>query len=68
MSKARKPRIITETVQRLRALAKDVREFGVVDDERHARVIDNIATGLDAHDARETRLDPSRRKRKVRRA
>lgn len=66
---ARKPRIITETVAFLRNVAAklDNRNEGA---ERDQLAIDceEQARKLDAYDARETRLDPSKRKAKAKRA
>jgi len=56
---ARKPKIITLTVQRLRRWGETFAEG----DETRERLL-KWADELDAYDARETRLDPSKRKRK----
>lgn len=57
----RKPRIITETVAFLRELAGIIRSGKV----HHAEAdsAEEMATKLDAYDARETRKDPSKRRK-----
>lgn len=62
----RKPRIITESVERLGKVAEriDVLRAGESVSEISAEVRD-IARRLDEYDARETRKDPSKRKRRV---
>lgn len=63
----RKPRIITLTIQRLRDLAKDFRTgsaLATADAFDRANKIDDWADELVQYDARETRLEPSKRKAK----
>jgi len=61
--KPSKPRIITLTVKRLRLHAKWLRDRDAFY-ERAAADVDTWADELDAYDARETRKDPSQRKRR----
>ena len=64
---ARKPRIITETVERLRAIARKVAVRQVEVGTLEKDLLD-IAAKLDTYDARETRLDPSKRRKAKRKA
>lgn len=65
---ARKPRIITETVENLNTLASEIDDFDRPPDDREiiAKRIREIAAKLDTYDARETKKDPSKRKAKKR--
>lgn len=65
-----KPRVITATVKRLTKLADHLEEMFPSDRDQSEIVSDavlvlrELATTLDAYDARETRKDPSKRKAK----
>lgn len=58
-----RPRIITETVKRLRELARDLGNSEPLPNTVAINVLHSIANKLDAYDARETRKDPSKRRK-----
>lgn len=59
----RRPRIITETVRRLSEIAKGIRTGQILGPKSLADKLADIAANLDAYDARETKLDPSKRRK-----
>lgn len=59
---ARKPRIITETVRNLRELADDA-DAATIAPDMIAKKLRTIADKLNEYDARETRKDPSKRRK-----
>lgn len=73
MTTARKPRVITTTVTRLRALAARLAAIFPTDRIENQEISDavtelrDLAAQLNAHDARETKLDPSKRRKAAKR-
>lgn len=68
----RTPRIITKTVQRLRKIADVLSVVGGIavagKGQLHSAEVREWADELDAYDARETRPDPTKRRRKAKAA
>lgn len=63
----RRPRIITETVRRLKEIVAGIRAGKILGPKSLANKLQDIALTLDDYDARETKKDPSKR-RKAKRA
>ena len=69
MTTARKPRVITTTVTRLRALAARLASIfpaGRIENQEISDAVTelrDVSAVLDSYDARETKLDPSKRRK-----